>query len=392
MRPLNRPMFRMGGPIKEGIMSGIQEPRQGYKKGKIVSSILNKIPGGQKIISGTKDIIPRTINKIKNFYKTPPSTSKDLVIYNAADAAKKNPAFLTNRYLFEKGIKPVAGGIYKTAKGVLPYAGVGTIAASGGLGIYNMLKDPKIDDDGISQINKTKAAIGMPENLTIRKDPGTSQLIADKINKDTKQTAEELRKKNVERYRDIMDIKGMNKDAAYNSLIEASRLINESGDFKGDLKSGRLINQIIQGASKAFDKPKATKDAIDTLILKGEIEKDIKASDPTAKQKALLTEKQIEIANKTLAGDSFTDIITERYKKGKVPRGNELAGILRATEGVDVTTIDSSKIPSDVDAQTFFESQVNEAKTAGTPVAPGYYVISDRVLIVDEQGKVSPIL
>ena len=40
-------------------------------------------------------------------------------------------------------------------------------------------------------------------------------------------------------------------------------------------KSGKLINQIIQGASKSFDKPKQTKDAIDTLILKGEIEKDI---------------------------------------------------------------------------------------------------------------------
>ena len=27
MRPLNRPMFRYGGPIKEGVMSGIREPR-----------------------------------------------------------------------------------------------------------------------------------------------------------------------------------------------------------------------------------------------------------------------------------------------------------------------------------------------------------------------------
>ena len=34
----------------------------------------------------------------------------------------------------------------------------------------------------------------------------------------------ERRAKNVERYRDIMDIKGMNKKAAYDSLIEASRL------------------------------------------------------------------------------------------------------------------------------------------------------------------------
>ena len=80
---------------------------------------------------------------------------------------------------------------------------------------------------------------------------------------------EELRKKRVERYRDIMDIKGMNKDAAYKSLIDASKLIGESGDFKGDLKSGRLINQIIQATSKRFDKPAQTKDAIDTLILKG---------------------------------------------------------------------------------------------------------------------------
>ena len=31
MKVLNRPMFRYGGPIKEGIMSGIKEPRrQGY--------------------------------------------------------------------------------------------------------------------------------------------------------------------------------------------------------------------------------------------------------------------------------------------------------------------------------------------------------------------------
>ena len=28
MRPLNRPMFRYGGPIKEGIMSGIREPKK----------------------------------------------------------------------------------------------------------------------------------------------------------------------------------------------------------------------------------------------------------------------------------------------------------------------------------------------------------------------------
>tara|TARA_R100001224_G_scaffold35556_1_gene20158 strand:+ start:1002 stop:2147 length:1146 start_codon:yes stop_codon:yes gene_type:complete len=33
MKPLNRPMFRMGGPIKEGIMDGIEEPRVGFRDG-----------------------------------------------------------------------------------------------------------------------------------------------------------------------------------------------------------------------------------------------------------------------------------------------------------------------------------------------------------------------
>ncbi len=28
MKQLNRPMFRYGGPIKEGVMSGIREPKK----------------------------------------------------------------------------------------------------------------------------------------------------------------------------------------------------------------------------------------------------------------------------------------------------------------------------------------------------------------------------
>ena len=35
MKVLNRPMFRYGGPIKEGIMSGIKEPRQRYQEAEL---------------------------------------------------------------------------------------------------------------------------------------------------------------------------------------------------------------------------------------------------------------------------------------------------------------------------------------------------------------------
>ena len=69
MKPLNRPMFRYGGPIKEGIMSGIKEPRQNYNLGKRVFKF---IPGSSYIKSSTKDIIPRILNKIKPTFRTQP--------------------------------------------------------------------------------------------------------------------------------------------------------------------------------------------------------------------------------------------------------------------------------------------------------------------------------
>ena len=97
----------------------------------------------------------------------------------------------------------------------------------------------------------------------------------------------------------------MNKDAAYKSLIAASQAVLGEGDFKGRLKDGSLINKIIQSTSKAYDKPKATKDAIDTLILKGEIEKDLNKD-----KNAIMDEyrmKQIALADKQLSGGDFSE-------------------------------------------------------------------------------------
>ena len=445
MRPLNRPMFRYGGPIKEGIMDGIREPKKnggamGINKPKrgLVDEpgsyagflALPYIGAG---LTALRVGAQRAIPTIANLFRTQTGTKT---------VARPGPIFQgKGTFVGDKGVRIPSSGSYSGVKYV-PGRTIGTgtmevpvyspnflgrdptVRLIGGA--YKAITNPAVtgiagktarfvfsptglvagaiyaggkffDSDGNEIENPEQKGLVPGDRIGTSGAPGggdPGMYLTPKAKGDEGVTLsdEELRKQRVNRYRDIMDIKGMNKKAAYNSLIEASRLINESGDFKGDLKSGKLINQIVQAASKQFDKPAQTKDAIDTLILKGEIEKDIKASDPQAQKKAQLLDKQIKIADKTLAGDTFTDIITERYSKGKVPRGNELAGILRATEGVDVTVIDSTKIPQGVDAQTFFESQVNEAKTKGTPVVPGYYVISDRVLIVDAQGNVTPFL
>ena len=102
MKTLNRPMFRYGGPIKEGVMSGIREPRAnggsmsqlvqpsstgmrpGYK-GK--SKLLSFIPGFNYVSQSTKGIIPRIFNKIKPTFKMQPGkiTQNKTVIGNKPD-------------------------------------------------------------------------------------------------------------------------------------------------------------------------------------------------------------------------------------------------------------------------------------------------------------------
>ena len=457
MRPLNRPMFRYGGPIKEGVMSGIREPRknggpagiglvgdQRYPKtngrehhaiflaGAAVPAALTAARvGAMRALPAAARYAKQGLGAIRNFFAKPTpfqgpvgssvpgkmvaSAQKGVRIpssgsYSGVKFTRTPGSTSPAGPAMGEGLVPTGVGRYlegtMTGKlGMGLYKGATSPTAVGltqkaGKAIWSVAKDPitiasaayYFYPDGTPKTDKELEMQGPPP------PGGLPKLLEDTDKKGGAGSGVELSPKErraaqVEKYRDIMDIKGMNKEAAYDSLIAASQAINQAGgDLKGAIKDGSLINQIIQSTSKQFDKPKKTKDAIDTLILKGEIEKDIKASDPTAQQKAKLTEKQIQIADKTLAGDSFSDIITERYKKGKVPRGDELAGILRATEKVDVTTIDSTKIPSGVDPQTFFESQIKESKKAGTPVSPGYYVISDRVLIVDVQGNVTPLL
>ena len=58
MRPLNRPMFKMGGPVKEGIMDGIQEPRQNYVVGGVATNILAR---AAPLLSRAKNIFGRNV-------------------------------------------------------------------------------------------------------------------------------------------------------------------------------------------------------------------------------------------------------------------------------------------------------------------------------------------
>ena len=458
MRPLHRPMFRYGGPIKEGVMSGIREPkRKGGSMGTHAALVGNPI-------------FPKTAGREHHQidYRFNPKPVVDTTKTVVSQAAK-NPGYLarlgtalTNFYSPFKKAKPLQkfikkldmpprfkspGGEFKGAgttvggiplsimdkvkyfarrnpkttgvgvgvgmtRGAIPatVGGIGTLAEKGVLQIGDMLvSDKYFDQDKYMKENYPDGFIGGAIKKIFSKDKKEDEkkltadelrikqlekLLAAKKEPAVPQKSDaEIRQDQIQKYRDIMDIKGMNKEAAYDSLIAASQAINESGDFKGDIKSGKLINQIIQGASKAFDKPRATKDAIDTLILKGEIEKDLN-KDKNAIMDAYRM-KQIELADKQL-NESLTEKAIKFAGTMKKPYVDQETAIMTIRDQFDTTPnivlsekeMEEVKKQDDYTNETDVFTKIVEKQNLG----PGYYVMGSSGFVVDEGGNIKQIL
>ena len=427
MRTLNRPMFRYGGPIKEGVMDGIREPkrnggpmsqsvqpsgngmRPGYK-GK--SSVLKYIPGFNYVAGQTKGLIPRIINKIKPTFKNQPGIVKG---GDASTKAKymsqtmpKVPfmeragAFVKENPYFTGAAAPFAvSGALTAAPPVAK--GLAGLAEAGVKQVGDLLVPDFIFDQDQYFEDKEKAKLA--EELKASKLTANEKKIKDleallaggNEPKVTAKSADELRQDRIQKYRDIMDIKGMNKNAAYDSLIAASQAVLGEGDLKGSIKDGSLINKIIGSTSKAFDKPKATKDAIDTLILKGEIEKDIKSGEPSPYLKtardmvATGASKNIQEAMKKLTKsensmsstlgailgkgnrlDENNVGVAYRNETGKIPKGSTKISIINEWK-------------SDNEGKNELD-YVKELISKGAELVEGDYVIGERVVTIDKSG------
>ena len=415
MKPLNRPMFRYGGPIKEGVMSGIREPKKDGGLSKQFNTglvgderypktdgrehhlafipamgmaALRFLPAAYRGFKAARAYTPMsqklgTFGRIKDIFK--PKGGLKLGMPSAGEGA----GFRVGSFLRQNPI---------TTASLLPQAAAGTYAVGSGAvkavpGIAKSYIDALIPGESIfrekdgspktdAPSGKTTKELGVSETEKKSKVPGVID------------TKTETKADKIKRYRDIMDIKSMNKDAAYNSLIAASQAISDSGDFKGDLKSGKLINQIIQGTSKAFDKPKQTKDAIDTLILKGEIEKDIKASDPSNEILNRLREVDIKTKMKALEGPDFAEnkaIMTKSGGTGQsgidgaasLTSENFRGNLVTKTDISDV--IEIKKKEGELDERTIVISYTNGLlANQKDGVADGDYTVGEYLVTVKD--------
>ena len=322
MRPLNRPMFRYGGPIKEGIMDGMKD--RTIAGGNQVGTPMGDRTGfadPRKQIFKAVPFISRTYDKgIANIKRIPEFFKSTVEPFFKSKMQKSVPKVLRDKqgrvigegtdlvptYFGKDPTVRAIGGAYKYATGpaatnlagkaaqfvTSPTAiGAGllyTDALPGGkplFGTRNILGQKFDEETGIKteglfgrdlpakkQLEEQRAKIAAQEEAN--KILAQQKLEADANTKLEKQDPKvfEDRKKY---YYKLMGLENMNKEAIYDSLIDASKIVGEQSSIKEGLKSGNLQTQIIDAISKNLDDQTKLKRQIDAAVLKGEIEKDI---------------------------------------------------------------------------------------------------------------------
>ncbi len=448
MKPLNRPMFRYGGPIKEGVMSGIREPK---KNGGSMSNNQGKYLVGDPVYPKTDGRAHHAIfggagiaaalaaaarygkpifqAGKRIFGTTTPASVKQGSTLSAAKAVKEfgpgsgrvtlaninpakfNPNFLGGdpilRTLVGSGkvgskiVKPAAKFAFGSPTGL-------ALSAYGGKQIYDALNsDPTVDSDGdgVSDVNAAKAAIGMPENLTL----GGGQKIKTGGDGGDGVSASDLAKSRMEanrkKYYEIMGIDKMGRQATGDALINASRAINQLNTqgigIKEGLKSGQLQNLIIEGISSAMDKPSKTKDAVDAAILKAEIQKDIDAGKggtyaQNAKDYAKMKYGVVNAETMAKAYDDLGFNKSTTFAEDLIANAKNMGGAI--TSDVLSTTIQSSLgiVPEVLyDATSMVEVRKSDDFTNDKSFAiaatknkePGVYVVDTVAVAVDESGN-----
>jgi hypothetical protein len=403
MRPLNRPMFRYGGPIKEGIMNGMQD-RPGYRFG---SKVMSKIPFVGNLYNRGITNIGKIFDKIKPTFKQQPgivtggdpSTRAKYIsqtmpkvpfMERAGAFVKENPYFTG------------AVGIGGTTSGLIPstVGGLFDLGKRGVLQAADLLVDDRIFDQDKYFADK-KLREQNEQNKLLQKKKKTLKNEKDKITTTTPKIDRDAEiQANRERYYKLMGIDKMKKDATYDSLIDASRIIQEQGgDLKGAIKSGNLQTEIINAISKNLDKSADIKKQIDAAILKGEIEKDINKEKNTLDK--LVKEKQIKVLDKQLKGGDLNDTLSELRKQGIVPEGPELASYalrndIDIPKGHVLNTKDINNFLKDNPTLTvvdYLNDQNLKLQQAGKgSLNPGNYVVGKTILKVGEDGTVTDVI
>ena len=438
MRTLHRPMFNMGGPIKQGIMNGIREPHASGGRAALVGNPVYPQTGGREHHNVAKTIFGN-VGRIANRFNLsggkggwwskirPTGKFRQVPVpkgYPTKDIAKwkgsrlktgkgfEGPApyskteMIKNPKLLWEGIKENpywsgAGGTLALTSGVAPVAagGVKDIAWSGLKQAADIAVWDEIWDQDKYFADKKKAADELAKNLEMEKvnainaaqralkDTGTAESRAN--------FAKSQRDQRVQKYMDLMGYDRSKKTAIADALIDASKIVSDRGTLDTKNITGELINPAIQALSKRLDKPEQIREAVGLMMTKAGLEKEMYDAKPGQMEKNIQdlmasgksraeAEAIVYKQSKGAIADMQSALATDKVSAAGWPSFVMSTG---AQHGEEVTQItdeqikekykDEDKIPSGMDILT--QENITD---------DGIYIIGQETIVIKGGKKI----
>ena len=440
MRILNRPMFRYGGPIKEGVMHGM---RNNYQSGQLVRPgpgrpgyqgegfwqkfLANYTPKNltpKKIFSRLNPFSPKKVKALKHIKPAAQNlqgifvrkaTSPGITGSGAGQTFMKNLkdfSMTTPSWLRTAGTK---------AKDLYTRAPKKSIIGTGVAAPYAIDLAKKIPWEGVGNIikapyEKWKDVLGIEDKV---EDKDGTDTLTEKIitetgvpgggDRDMKYTdpeaaaklAKDAQNKRLKSYLDMMGYDSAKKGALSDALIDASALTQDATTEAGSLKKadwGKLINKMIQTTSKRLDKPAQIREAVGLMMTKGAIEKDIaegKQNPLDQKVTTLMNNLGYDKATATrvasgLAKDLREQVIADMGVSKQNLTHSSLTSSVKKWYPEAVSLMDTTEVKKklgDQSAEDFITDKIKLDPSAGE----GIYIIGKEVVKVDGKGNTSTI-
>ena len=337
MKVLNRPMFRMGGPIKEGIMSGIQEPKRGRVDG----------PGSY----AGKENAGQVFKNVESTYE--PKDFKSIV---EAENIKQifTPKFLEDKFRKEFSLDvPVTTDPgqfqfqYMTPDRYLPKEkSLERDEILKNPEAYDFYKKKYIEDEYSDKIKKQREILQKAEdkresNIYGYEPPVDQSVTADAEGVKSQVAGSEIdddpppptKKEKINIILEGLGYDRAQKNALYDAMIKAGQRISRTG-----LGAENLVSDVIAETSQSYDKPEKLREAANLMQVQQDLKIDqIKAQNEYKKNSYEEKEKYLtgilgdaDLAKRISVGSPKNVIEAQQIV--------EKAGInSRSDKGVDAT-------------------------------------------------------
>ena len=441
MRILNRPMFRSGGPIKEGVMHGMRGGGRTIAGGHQIGTPMGNRtgfadplnnPGYWTNLWGATKNLFNPLRRIKKVQKVAPQIKKGVddlrgifVRKPPSSGITSSPAaqsILQNLRSFP-GASKIGGWATKAKDIALKYPkSTAAAALYGGVPLATNLPYKKIastiadvavpdqiynwetgrwfnsDDTDLKpsdkKILKEKKIEAIGEGAQFKDT--TPELTASQRTK----LAKDQQNARLKSYLDMMGYDSAKKTAMSDALIDASALVQDATTEAGSLKKadwGSLINRMIQTTSKRLDKPEQIREAVGLMATKAEIEKDI------AKGKENVLDQQVSTLMNNLGYDKATatrvakglpkdlreQVIVDMGTSKQALTHSSLTSSVKKWYPEAIALLDTTEVKKQLGNQSAEEFITEKIKT--NPTTNKIYIVGKEVVKVDGKGNTSTI-